>query len=690
MRIFSHRERPVHLGPYAMERLPRSDGPAVLAETAWSRSDAGGERAIWRVMGDYAALYDSLRDGDVAPQRAPISQDPERRARDLKAHCYFLDAQIVGTTRIPGDAWRGAAVAEHAFALVIAIEYAKDPAPGAPGDDWLTGAQDARADLRAGEIATIMAGYIRHLGYPARAHSASLSEVDLPRLAIAAGIAETGPDGALRNPFLGRRFRLAAVTTTFEIAADRPLARRRLGDGWRVWGPGYWLGAGGAKPGWRRLNVAARPLHLGPYPMEKIDRVPETTTLITDEVPRVPKRANFFTRCLNGDFGPKAQRERNRFAFKTPYAQGYMPLIKNLVPMQDGPVADERAPGTDDPATNANDVKAAGYFLGADMVGICAAPAFAYYSHELDGTPIAPYHKYAIVMLIDQGYETMEGASGDDWISGAQSMRAYMRGAEIAGVLAAQVRSLGYSAKSHTNADSDVLHIPLILLAGLGELSRIGELVLNPFVGPRFKSVVVTTDMPLAPDRPIDFGLQDFCDQCMKCARECPCDAISFGDKIMFNGYEMWKPDVEKCVRYRVTNPKGSACGRCMKMCPYNSEGLLVHRLFLWAAIKLPFTRQWIAILDDKVGNGRRNPAKRWWYDLEIVDDVAVAPPLGTNERDLDLDRVVDPAKQKLAIYPADTMPPPDSTEPVPVDRKAGMRRAAEAEKAADARARVS
>ena len=24
-----------------------------------------------------------------------------------------------------------------------------------------------------------------------------------------------------------------------------------------------------------------------------------------------------------------------------------------------------------------------------------------------------------------------------------------------------------------------------------------------------------------------------------KCARECPCDAISWGDKVMFNGYEM-------------------------------------------------------------------------------------------------------------------------------------------------------
>jgi hypothetical protein len=48
-------------------------------------------------------------------------------------------------------------------------------------------------------------------------------------------------------------------------------------------------------------------------------------------------------------------------------------------------------------------------------------------------------------MLIDQGFETMEGASGDDWISGAQSMRAYMRGATIAGVMSGHLRRLGYS-----------------------------------------------------------------------------------------------------------------------------------------------------------------------------------------------------------------------------------------------------
>ena len=94
------------------------------------------------------------------------------------------------------------------------------------------------------------------------------------------------------------------------------------------------------------------------------------------------------------------------------------------------------------------------------MVGVCAVPRYAWYSHKADGTVIEPYHENAIVILLDQGYETMEGASGDDWVSGAQSMRAYMRGAQIAGILSEHIRSLGYSARSQTNVDCDVLAHP--------------------------------------------------------------------------------------------------------------------------------------------------------------------------------------------------------------------------------------
>jgi hypothetical protein len=96
-------------------------------------------------------------------------------------------------------------------------------------------------------------------------------------------------------------------------------------------------------------------------------------------------------------------------------------------------------------------------------------------------------------MLYDQGHETFEGASGDDWVSVAQSMRAYLRFSLLGGIIAEQIRRLGYSARAHSVLDGDVLQPPLLLLSGLGEVSRIGEVILNPYLGPRLKSGVVTT-----------------------------------------------------------------------------------------------------------------------------------------------------------------------------------------------------
>lgn len=373
------------------------------------------------------------------------------------------------------------------------------------------------------------------------------------------------------------------------------------------------------------------------------------------------------------------RREGTRFATKHPLAHAMRPLFRAMVPLQGGR-ARARADPPCDPEENAKAVKSLAYYLDADMVGICEAPPYVWYSHDHDGTPLELQHKNAIVILVDQGHETMEAASGDDWMSGVQSMRAYLRGAEIAGHVAAQIRSLGHDARSHTNADSLVLQIPLILLAGLGELSRIGELVLNPFLGARFKSVVVTTDMPLAVDKPVDFGLQDMCSKCLKCARECPVSAISYGDKVMFNGYEMWKPDVERCTRYRVSNPNGSACGRCMKMCPFTNEGLLMHRALLWMAIHLPFTRRTLARLDDWIGHGKRNLVKKWWLDLEWVertgrsDSGAAVAPGGVNARDLNL-KAADSAKRHppIAYHHANMMPPPITHEPYPVNRRKAL-----------------
>ena len=696
MKLFSHKKRPVHLGPYPLERLPRLGEPTAqplgvggLAPAHPLEADDEGPLGAGHAYRLYLDLYDSRRRGEVAPM-APIPDDRVERANNLKAGLYFLDADMVGCGLIPDEAWIGDRH-DHRFAVVTLIAFSRKLSGTQPGDQWINGTRQINADLRAAELATITAAFVRNLGYDAVAHTPTTSDLDLEQVALQAGLVEVR-GGKLRAPYLQGGFALSVVSTTMALAPDAPLARRHLLGHFRsTHRPGWILGVGGTRAGWGRLNGDHRPLHLGRHPMEKIKRVDEPTTLIVeDEVERVPVRAGGFPRAANGDMGPKFQADVKVFAFKTPQAQTYITQIGAMTPHQDGEVKPEIAPASSDPDANAVALKALAHHLGGDMVGVCRVPTYAWYSHNGDGIPIEPYHRNAVVILLDQGYETMEGASGDDWVSGAQSMRAYMRGAQIAGIMAEHVRSLGYGARSQTNRDSDVLHIPLVLRAGLGEMSRIGELVLNPFVGPRFKSVVLTTDMPLTPDRHIDFGLQDFCTKCTKCARECPCAAIPFGDKIMFNGYEIWKPDVEKCTKYRLGNQRGAACGRCMKTCPYNIEGVLSERLFLWAAINLPFTRAWIARLDDKVGNGSINLIKKWWWDLEWKNGRAIVPEKGTNARDLDMSGGRVAAKQKVALYTPDMLPPGDAIGvPVKLIRKDALAKADQAETPAEAWARL-
>ncbi|MEM9751276.1 MAG: reductive dehalogenase, partial [Pseudomonadota bacterium] len=571
----------------------------------------------------------------------------------------------------------------HTYALVLLYEFPRDPAADEAGCDWILGAQRQRACLRAAETAVVISNYIRLLGYDARAHTGSCSDVDLNRLAIAAGLAEVSRQRAgamLSNPYVGSDFGLAAVTTTFALAADKPLlprARRSLAQSTKSHGPAWWAGAGFAKNKFNAKPYANRKFKDGAYPFETIKRVDTPTTFIDEpRVARVPKRTDMFARAIFGDMGKHVQdaARNGNYVRKSPTSFGPRRPLAAFVLLQDGAHAPSPHPSTQGPERNADNVKAALYFLGADAVGISRCPDWAYYSHDALGEELTPYHENAISVVIDQGHETMEGASGDDWIACSQSMRAYLRFSLLGGVIAEHIRNLGYSARSHTVMDGEVLQPPLLLLSGLGEVSRIGEVILNPYLGPRLKSGAITTNMPLAHDKPIDFGLQNFCNNCNKCARECPAGAITAGPKTMFNGYEIWKSDSQKCTTYRITQAAGAMCGRCMKTCPWNLEGLFAEAPFRWAATNVPQAAKALAKLDDHLGNGRINPVKKWWWDLEMVGEGPYTlTSHGSNTRDLQLDLDLKPEDQTLAVYPANLAPHPYPF-PFPMDREAGIK----------------
>jgi reductive dehalogenase len=348
-----------------------------------------------------------------------------------------------------------------------------------------------------------------------------------------------------------------------------------------------------------------------------------------DKVQRVDERESGFNKAVRGDYGEKLKRERQRFVLKHPLSGALAQMQVYLKDIVDGLAAKNKAPLPDDPAVLSRHVKEVAYFLRSDAVGICKLPPYAVYTNSFpDGQPIELNHKYAIGILIDQDWKTAEAYSGHDWISNAMSFMSYSASGFIACILADYIRRLGYPARAHHARNYQVVVPPILLWAGLGEMCRIGDSVLHPFLGPRFKAAVVTTDLPLLPDKPIDFGLQDFCSKCKKCARECPSSALSFGDKVMYNGYEHWPTDIQKCTSMRVGNLRGSGCGTCVKVCPANKPYTLFHRAVGWTVRHSSFARSIAVRADDLLGYGKPKPENKWWFDLEDVDGILQIPTM--------------------------------------------------------------
>lgn len=367
-----------------------------------------------------------------------------------------------------------------------------------------------------------------------------------------------------------------------------------------------------------------------PFPVHKLKRVDKPTTVINhDQVKRVDERDGGFRKAARGLYGEFAQTEYHRFMEKYPLSDSLLTMGHALSPLVDGKAKEFKAPISEDPKVLARHIKETAYFLRSDMVGICELPKYAVFTNSRwDGSPIELDHKYAIAILVDQDWKTADAFTGSDWISNSMSFMSYTNSGFIACVIAQYIRNLGFPARAHHVMNYQVVVPPILLMAGLGESSRMGDVILNPFLGPRFKAAIVTTDLPLQIDKPIDFGLQDFCSKCKKCARECPSGAISDGEKIMHNGYEKWPLDAKKCTSFRVGNKYGSGCGTCIKVCPWNKPDTKFHRTINWAMRNIPLSRNLAVWGDDLFGYGKANKKKKWWFDLEEVEGYYKIPEI--------------------------------------------------------------
>ncbi|MDT8402107.1 MAG: reductive dehalogenase [Bacteroidales bacterium] len=184
-----------------------------------------------------------------------------------------------------------------------------------------------------------------------------------------------------------------------------------------------------------------------------------------------------------------------------------------------------------------------------------------------DKWQITPSMNRVIVIAFEEDYEAIMNSPGK--LASAATGDGYSRMAVTAFKLSEFIRALGYNAVPAGNGVG--LSIPMAIDAGLGELGRNGLLV-TPKFGPRVRIAKVLTDMPLVPDKPISFGVKEFCEACLTCANDCPSGSIGKGPMTWEGlttsnnpGALKWYVNQETCYDYN-----GFSCSNCKRNCPFN------------------------------------------------------------------------------------------------------------------------
>ena len=271
------------------------------------------------------------------------------------------------------------------------------------------------------------------------------------------------------------------------------------------------------------------------------------------------------------------------------------------------------------PETMAREVKRSARVLGADLVGITGYDERWMYTHaysretETEKPQEIP-RGLDNVVVIAQSMDRGLLRTAPSALSGAATGATYSRDTIVLLAIAQYITNLGYRAVASMN--DSALVIPLAIKAGLGEYGRHGLLITREF-GPRVRIGKVFTDMPLAHDRPVRFGVREVCDVCRACTDGCPAKAIAGGEPstLMHNrsniqGIRKWTTDAEKCFRFWAN--QNTDCSICVRVCPYNRDfSEWWSRAWRWlAGTRLRRLALW---LDRVGGRGKRLRPSLWW-----------------------------------------------------------------------------
>jgi epoxyqueuosine reductase QueG len=127
-------------------------------------------------------------------------------------------------------------------------------------------------------------------------------------------------------------------------------------------------------------------------------------------------------------------------------------------------------------------------------------------------------------------------------------------------------------------------------------------------------------------DKPVHFGLKEFCTACGRCAESCPSRALSFDEEPNFTvrgewnnpGHQAWYEDSVKCFEF--WEESNSYCSTCIMVCPWaKQDKTALHEIVKAASVKLPILNRLLVAMDENFGYGRQKDPDRWW-DLDLLE----------------------------------------------------------------------
>lgn len=366
---------------------------------------------------------------------------------------------------------------------------------------------------------------------------------------------------------------------------------------------------------------------LGPYPDHLLPRVDKITTEFVAPVQRCSPKS---FRNPNGKDPGKMKDEKVALRKALCNVRDYMCAKDEDLNTKRSPVSPVKAPFPEDPRVMARHMKSLGYFLDADAVGICEVPEGAIYTDEFcgNGKPVEVPFRYAIVFLKRKPMATSFASSGYDYMYDPCSHTVYNQLGLITETVSEYLRLQGWDTQVNNVFYNAGPVTPLILAAGLGEGSRLG-IALNPFFGANMKAAAVYTDLPMEVDKPIDFGLQEYCAHCRICYDACRSKAICSGEKSEHNGYVTWVLDKNRCSAFGSNHVFGAGCGRCTRVCPWNRPDSTPADLKDWDGDLKTLYDSVNARAEFLRAHDLHDPEEetdKWWFDIEKVNGKFVIP----------------------------------------------------------------